>query len=114
MPLIEVCALAPKDGVDVSETLRAITLAVSEAIPCRRDAVWATWRTIDGGYAVGEAVAYEQQLETHAPIVHVYARRPPDAIERICAAVEEVLTTRLSLPASKVFITVQAVFGPTQ
>jgi hypothetical protein len=111
MPLIEICALPSPDGVDIARALEAVTAAVSAAAPCRRDAVWATWRSLDSGYAVGDAVAVEQPRDTHAPIVHVYANRPPDAIERICAALEDALSRELNLEPGNVFITVQPVFA---
>jgi hypothetical protein len=111
VPLIEICALPQPTGVEIEPVLQAVTAAVSDAIPCRREAVWATWRSIDGGYAMGESVANEQPRDSHAVIVHVYANRPPDAIERLSGAIEEVLTGALSLEPGNVFVTVQPVFN---
>lgn len=110
MPLIEICALPQADDVDVPLVLQAVTDAVSEAIPCRREAVWVTWRPLDG-YAVGDSIADAQPAETHAPVVHVYANRPANAVERTCNAIEAVLARELSLADGNVFITVQPVFA---
>ena len=88
-----------------------MSTAVSDAIPCPREAVWTTWRSIDGGYAVGDIVTREQPRETHAPVVHLYANRPKEAIDRICDAIEAVLTRELSLASGNVFITFQPVFA---
>jgi hypothetical protein len=109
VPLIEICSLPPREGVDTARVLQALTAAVAEAIPCRREAVWATWRTLDVGYAVGDSVERQQPRETHAPVVHVYANRPADAVDRACEAIEAVLTDELSL--APVFVTVQPVFA---
>ena len=110
MPLIEICALPQPDQVDVPRVLEAVTAAVSEAIPCRREAVWVTWRPLDG-YAVGDTLAAAQSPDTHAPVVHLYANRPADAIERACSAIETVLVNELSLADGNVFVTVQPVYA---
>ena len=110
MPLIEICALPPPGGIDVSNVLRVLTLAVSDALSCPPHAVWTTWRSIDG-YAVGDVVAREQPQETHAPVVHLYANRPPEAIDAVCDVIEEVLSRELSLPRENIFVTFQPVFA---
>ena len=110
MPLIEICALPQANDVDVPRVLQAVTAAVSEAIPCRREAVWVTWRPLDG-YAVGDGLAGAQPTDTHAPVVHLYANRPADAIERACDAIESVLVNELSLAEGNVFVTVQPVYA---
>jgi hypothetical protein len=60
---------------------------------------------------MGDSVAEAQPRDSHAVILHVYAKRPPDAIERLCSAIEEVLTGALSLEPGNVFVTVQPVFN---
>ena len=113
MPLIEVCALPQDAPVDIGSVLRTLNEAVAAAVPCRPEAVWTTWRTLDR-YAVGADVATRQPRETHAPIVHVYLNRPPDAVERACAVIEDVLARELRLAPGNVFVTVQPVFAPPQ
>jgi hypothetical protein len=111
VPLIEIHALPPTREVDVAGILRAVSSEVAAAIPCRLEAVWTTWRTLDGGYAVGKDVAAVQPEADHPPIVHVYANRPRDAIERARDAIESVLCRELSLAEGNVFVTVQPVFA---
>jgi len=54
-------------------------------------------------------VAREQPTGSHDPVVHVYHKRPPDAVERMCLAITDVLCRELRLTPGNVFITVQAV-----
>ena len=110
MPLIEIAALPPDDDTDVGGVLRTLNRAVADAVPCRLDAVWTTWRSLDGGYAVGDRVADRAQRASHAPVVHVYLNRPRDVVERVCGVIEDVLARELSLAEGNVFITVQPVF----
>jgi hypothetical protein len=111
VPLIEISALPTGADVDPGQVMRKLNRAVAEAVPCRLDAVWATWRWLDAGYAVGDAVADRQPESGHAPIVHVYVNRPPDAVERICHVIEDVVTRELSIAPDNVFVTVQPVFA---
>jgi hypothetical protein len=108
MPLIEVVALPQPETVDIEKVLSTLTVAVAEVLPARPEGVWATWTTVRA-YAVGPRVAHRQPARTHDPIVHVYHHRPADAVDRMCKAIEEVLTRELSLPPGQVFITVQPV-----
>ena len=112
MPLIEILALPQPDGVDVEAVTRALNQAVATAIPCRLEAVWTTWRVIDGAYVVGDAVAGLQPAGTHAPIVHIYLRRTPEEVERAVAAIERLLASELALDEGNVFVTVQPVEWP--
>jgi hypothetical protein len=73
--------------------------------------VWTTWKVLDG-YAVGPDLATDQPAGTHAPIVHVYARRTPEELDRICDIVEAVLVEELELEPGNVFITIQPVYTP--
>jgi hypothetical protein len=114
VPLIEICALPPRGDTDVGRVLQLLNRAVADAVPCRLDAVWTTWRSLGAGYAVGDAVADRQQADSHAPIVHVYLNRPRDAVDRVRDVIEEVLVRELSLAAGNVFVTVQPVFLPPQ
>ena len=111
MPLIEIVALPQPDGVDIKAVTTALNRGVADAIPCRLDAVWTTWRTIEGAYAVGDVVAAEQQQVTHAPIVHVYLQRTPEETDRAVEAIERVLAAELGLADGNVFVTVQPVDG---
>jgi len=108
MPLIEVVALPQPEAVDIEQVLRRLTGAVADVLPARPEGVWATWTTA-AAYAVGPEVARRQPAQTHDPVVHVYHQRPPDAVERMCKAIEDVLCRELSLPPGNVFITVQPV-----
>jgi hypothetical protein len=109
MPLIEITALRSDASTDVGSIVRALNRAVAEAVPCRLEAVWTTWRWLDG-YAVGVEFAERMQPTTHGPVVHVYARRPPEALERVAEVVEQVLMRELQLDESNVFVTTQPVW----
>jgi hypothetical protein len=109
MPLIEIVALRQPEAVDIDGVTRRINEAVAAAIPCRPEAVWTTWRTIDGSYAVGGRVAAVQPTASHPPIVHVYLRRTPEETARAVDAIERVLAAALSLDPDNVFVTVQPV-----
>jgi hypothetical protein len=114
VPLIEICALPADGAVDVGAVMRKLNDAVAAAIPCLPDAVWTTWRSLDGGYAVGSDAVSRQPSDTHAPIVHLYVNRPPDSVERACDVIEDVLARELGLAPGNVFITVQPVFASPQ
>jgi phenylpyruvate tautomerase PptA (4-oxalocrotonate tautomerase family) len=109
VPLLEIHCLPLEEGADVAAVLRRVTAAVADAIGARPEAVWATWSTIDGGYAVAGDVRDVQSGDSHAPIVHVRARRSAAEIDAICAAVERVLVADLGLAAGNVFVTVAPV-----
>lgn len=108
MPVIEISALPQPDDVDIDHVLRTLTLAVADVLPARPEGVWTTWRTVTA-YAVGPTVVRLQPARSHDPIVHVYHQRPPDAVERMCKVITDVLCRELSLPEGNVFITVQPV-----
>lgn len=111
VPLIEIRALPQRGDVDVERVLARIATEVAGAIGAQPSAVWVTWSTIDGGYAVADDVRTKQPHETHAPIVHVHARRTAAEVEAICAAVESVLVGELGLADGNVFVTVRPVFA---
>lgn len=111
MPLIEIRALPQPGDADVERVLARIATEVAGAIGARPSAVWVTWSTIDGGYAVASDIRTEQPRETHAPIVHVHARRTAAEVEAICATVESVLVDELALADGNVFVTVRPVFA---
>lgn len=108
MPLIEIHAL-PSGDLDVGAVLRRVAADVAAALGARPEAVWVTWSTIDGGYAVGGDVRREQPAGSHAPIVHVHARRTAAQVEAIRGAVERALVEELALEAGNVFVTVAPV-----
>jgi len=70
-----------------------------------------TGYTLDGGYAVGADVRTEQPRDSHAPLVHVAARRTAAEVEAICAAVERALVEELDLADGNVFVTVRPVYA---
>ena len=111
MPLIEIHLLRGPEKAGLDRIATRINAGISQAIGARADAVWTTWRALDG-YAVGPQVAAEQPADTHAPIVHVYAHRTPEELDRICDVVEAVLVEELALEPGNVFITVQPVYAP--
>jgi len=111
VPLIEIHILPLGRAVELDGVAQRINAAVAAALGARVDATWTTWRTLDG-YAVGPAVADEQPAASHPPIVHVYARRSVEELDRICDVVEAVLVEELGLDPGNVFITVQPVFAP--
>ena len=59
MPLIEIHALPSRGATDVARVVRRVAADVAAALGARPEAVWVTWHTIDGGYAVGDAVHVE-------------------------------------------------------
>ena len=101
--MIEVQTL-PLPQVDRAAVARALAAAVADAIPCRVDAVWTTWRTLDAAFmglveaAPGGAVG---------PIVHVYHHRSPEQVERAVEAIEMVLARELSVDRDRIFVTTQ-------
>jgi phenylpyruvate tautomerase PptA (4-oxalocrotonate tautomerase family) len=109
VPLVEIHALPFDDGLDVAVVLRRVTAAVADVLGARPEAVWATWSTIDGGYAVAGDVRTSQPAGSHAPIVHVHARRSAAEVDAICDAVERVLVAELGLADGNVFVTVAPV-----
>jgi phenylpyruvate tautomerase PptA (4-oxalocrotonate tautomerase family) len=111
MPLIEIHALPQLAPADVEQIVRRVTGDVAAALGSPPEAVWVTWTTIDGGYAVGDAVQTEQPRNSHAPIVHVHARRTAAEVDAICDAVERALVDELGLAGGNVFITVRPVFA---
>jgi hypothetical protein len=111
MPLIEIHASAPPDGVGVADVLTSVNREVADALGCRPDAVWSTWRTLgDGEYLVGSAHASHPSGGSHVPLVHVWINRPPDAVERCVVAIESALRRSLSLDTDP-FVTTSLVSG---
>jgi phenylpyruvate tautomerase PptA (4-oxalocrotonate tautomerase family) len=111
VPLIEIHALPRDEPTDVERVVRRVSSEVASALGARPDAVWVTWTTIDGCYAVGDAVRAKQPRDTHAPIVHVHARRTAAEVEAIRDAVERALVDELDLAEGNVFVTVRPVFA---
>lgn len=111
MPLIEIHAPAPPEGVAVADVLAAVNGEVAAALGCRPDAVWATWRTLgEGEYLVGPERAAKPPGATHVPLVHIWINRPPDAVDRCVEAIETALRRSLSLDADP-FVTTSLVSG---
>src|SRR5262245_59112245 len=108
MPLIEIQLLAGVD-VDRAALSRAISAAVAEAIPCRPEAVWSTWRTIDGPFVRGDEASTVETAASFGPIVHVYHHRTPEQVARAVDAIETVLARELSIERDQVFVTTQPV-----
>ena len=97
MPLIEVSALPQPEGVR-ERILDSLVAEVSAALGRPPGSVWAVWRPLEpGAYAVGEDRPLAQPRDTHPPIVRVHARRTPDEMERVVAAIERVIMRELAL-----------------
>jgi hypothetical protein len=111
VPLIEIQAVAPPDGLQIAHILAEVNGEVALALGCRPDAVWSTWRTLrDGEYLVGPERAPRPPRDTHVPLVHVWINRPPAAVDRCVAAIESALRRSLSLDADP-FVTTSLVSG---
>ena len=110
MPLIEIIALPQPEHVHPPTVLRAVNRAVGEALGRPAGSAWSTWRTLDPGhYAVGDEVADLQPTGSHPPVVHVWAERPPDELERVVEAVRTVLGEQLGIAPDDVFVTTSRV-----
>ena len=112
MPLIEILALPQSDPVDERHVLAAVNAAVADALRAPPHAVWSTWQTLPpGGYAVGTDAPDAQPRTSHPPIVHVYARRTPEELERVVEAVARTLAAELDVDEAGVFVTTAPVRG---
>ena len=110
MPLIEIIALPQSEDVDPAAVLSAVNRAVGVALGRPAESAWSTWRTLEPGhYAVGEQVASEQPRETHPPVVHIWAERPPEALRLVVDAVCTVLGEQLGLDPGSIFVTTSRV-----
>ena len=124
MPLIEVQALPQPASIDLAAVCRTLNAAVADAIPCRLDAVWTTWRTIDGAYVRGDVVGgqpspadpsgaepsgAEPAGPAFGPIVHVSHHRSTEQVDRAVEAIETVLSRELSIDRKDVFVTTRPV-----
>jgi phenylpyruvate tautomerase PptA (4-oxalocrotonate tautomerase family) len=109
MPLIEIQMLPGPDREALERIAQRVSAEVAAAVGARANAVWTTWRSVDG-YAVGPDLAARQPAGSHAPIVHVYARRTPAEVEKICAVIEAGFGEELGLDP---FVTVQPVISHT-
>ena len=98
MPLIEIQMLPGPNRKALERVAQRVNAEVAAVLGARIDAVWTTWRTVDG-YAVGPSLAEHQPADSHAPIVHVYARRTPEEAERICDVIGAVFGEELGLGA---------------
>ena len=104
MPLIEISALAQRDGAK-ERALGAVVEEVAAALGRPPESVWVVWRELaPGSYAVGTSRPHEQPADTHPPVVRVYARRTDEEIERIVAAIERAVERELGLD---VFVVVE-------
>jgi phenylpyruvate tautomerase PptA (4-oxalocrotonate tautomerase family) len=79
MPIIEIQALRPAEGVDVSQALVGVTMAVAAHLGEDPQGTWALWRPIEGGaYAEGADVPATQPMGTHPAIVDLFAASRDD------------------------------------
>ena len=107
MPLIEIKTLARED-IDRASISRSLNAAVAATIPCRVEAVWSTWQTLDAATR-GNDVSTAETTAAFGPIVHVYHHRTAEQVERVVDAIETVLARELDVERDQVFITTQPV-----
>jgi hypothetical protein len=105
--LIEIRSL-PRVDVDRAAISRVLAAAVAATIPCRTEAVWITWQTIEGPFSRGDVVSSDA-TNPFGPIVHVYHHRTPEQVERIVDGIEAVLARELQIDRDQVFVTTQPV-----
>jgi len=111
VPLIEIASLPTQ--TDTAAVCRRVNAAVAEAIGCRLEAVWSTWRTVDVDVRGDDARTAEADGNARegprGPIVHVHHHRTAEQVERIVGAIQLVLARELSIDPDDVFVTTQPV-----
>jgi hypothetical protein len=108
MPLIEIHVL-PALAIDRAAAGRRLNASVAAAIPCKVEAVWTVWRTIDGPFVKGDEASSQQTAASFGPIVHVYHHRTPEQVDRAIQAIEGVLAQELGINGGDIFVTSQPV-----
>ena len=107
MPIIEVCALPQKPGVDRRAALATLCTAVASEFEMPAHAVWGTWQEFaPGDYLEGADAPSVQPDSTHPPIVRLFAfeGRSPPAIEKMMTLVADTLSRELRMEEGNVFV----------
>ena len=79
MPIIEISALPPADGIDISSALAQVTSRVAAYLGEEPRGTWAIWRPVaPRAYAEGADAPAAQPRRTHPAIVDVFAGRRDD------------------------------------
>ena len=74
MPIIEISALPPTDGIDIPSALGHVTSRVAAYLGEEPRGTWAIWRPVaPGAYAEGADAPVTQPRATHPAIVDVFA-----------------------------------------
>lgn len=110
MPVIEIKALQQKEWISVPIVLKKLATKIAQVIGDQDKKVWATWDTVKPEhYVEGTVESPHQPAGTHPPIVKIIAfeGRPQELIDKMMAAVAELLVKELELEAGNVFITYQ-------
>jgi phenylpyruvate tautomerase PptA (4-oxalocrotonate tautomerase family) len=105
MPVIEIAALLPADGLDVSTALGAVATEVAAFLDEDPRGTWAVFREIEPGhYAEGTDAPAAQPVETHPAIVQVFANRPPEQAAGLLEAVGTAVVKAFGLREGNVFV----------
>jgi hypothetical protein len=79
MPIVEISALPPADGIDIPSALGHVTSRVAAYLGEEPRGTWAIWRPVPpGAYAEGADAPATQPLATHPAIVDVFAGHRDD------------------------------------
>jgi len=82
MPIIEISALPPEEGIDVPAALALVTSRVAAYLGEEPKGTWALLRPVaPGAYAEGADAPAAQPVGTHPAIVDVFAASRDDAAE---------------------------------
>jgi len=109
MPVIEIAALPPVEGVDVPTALGDVASEVAGFLGEEPGGTWAIWRSIaPGHYAEGRDAPASQPAATHPALVHVLANRPPDQVAPLLEVVGAAVVRALGLEEGNVFVRFEA------
>ena len=105
MPVIEIAALLPHDGLDVAAALGAVTTEVAAFLDEEPRGTWAVFHPIaPGHYAEGTDAPMAQPEQTHPAVVRVFASRPPERAAALLEAVGTAVVRAFGLREGNVFV----------
>lgn len=105
MPVIEIAALLPADGLDVPTALGAVTTEVSTFLEEDPRGTWAVFHEIEPGHcAEGTDAPPAQPAETHPAIMRVFANRPAEQAVGLLEAVGTAVVKAFGLREGNVFV----------
>jgi phenylpyruvate tautomerase PptA (4-oxalocrotonate tautomerase family) len=109
VPIIEIGALAPAGGLDVSAALGAVTTEVAAFLDEDPRGTWAIYRPIEPGhFAEGTDAPATQPAETHPAIVRVFANRPPEQVATLLEVVAAAVVRAFGLGEGNVVVLFEA------